>query len=316
MLITVMSEARAPRAPPRPARGIARLPPGGGDEPVRRRSAPPASPARSTTGCAGSRSTTNPRREEQDDHRRAAVPTASTPSVGRQGGRARAPHPHPSGPARRIVGARRDRHVRRSRRRSPRCADLAGRRAERVARRGARRPVGPRPAPRGQRPHRRGRRHASCGRPCSAERVPRDGDGEGKLAPRLGPRLPLKSPPTPRRATRPTKPWSRRASGPRSRRELARNPRFEQISPEVGELDEAAVDDALADDPDDDAGDAGRSHRRDRPEAPRVGETDRRAACSSTSPAAARRSHGGRVAGASCRTGPIGATSISTPAST
>ena len=31
-----------------------------------------------------------------------------------------------------------------------------------------------------------------------------------------------------------------------SRRELARNPRFEQISPDVGELDEAAVDEALA----------------------------------------------------------------------
>ena len=35
-----------------------------------------------------------------------------------------------------------------------------------------------------------------------------------------------------------------------SRRELARNPRFEQVSPEVGELDEAAVDDGLVDDPD------------------------------------------------------------------
>lgn len=36
-----------------------------------------------------------------------------------------------------------------------------------------------------------------------------------------------------------------------SRRDLARNPRFEQVSPEVGELDEAAVEDALSDDPDD-----------------------------------------------------------------
>jgi Mg-chelatase subunit ChlD len=35
-----------------------------------------------------------------------------------------------------------------------------------------------------------------------------------------------------------------------SRRELARNPRFEQISPEVGELDEAAIDELMADDPD------------------------------------------------------------------
>jgi Mg-chelatase subunit ChlD len=36
-----------------------------------------------------------------------------------------------------------------------------------------------------------------------------------------------------------------------SRRDLARNPRFEQVSPEVGELDEAAVDELMRDDPDD-----------------------------------------------------------------
>lgn len=36
-----------------------------------------------------------------------------------------------------------------------------------------------------------------------------------------------------------------------SRRELARNPRFEEISPEVGELDETAVEEAMSDDPDD-----------------------------------------------------------------
>lgn len=35
-----------------------------------------------------------------------------------------------------------------------------------------------------------------------------------------------------------------------SRRDLARNPRFEQVSPEVGELDEAAVEEGLVDDPD------------------------------------------------------------------
>jgi Mg-chelatase subunit ChlD len=35
-----------------------------------------------------------------------------------------------------------------------------------------------------------------------------------------------------------------------SRRELASNPRFQQVSPEVGELDEAAVDDGLIDDAD------------------------------------------------------------------
>ena len=35
-----------------------------------------------------------------------------------------------------------------------------------------------------------------------------------------------------------------------SRRELARHERFEQISPEVGELDESAVDEAMSEDPD------------------------------------------------------------------
>ena len=35
-----------------------------------------------------------------------------------------------------------------------------------------------------------------------------------------------------------------------SRRELSRNPRFEQVSPEVGELDESAVEEGLRDDPD------------------------------------------------------------------
>ena len=35
-----------------------------------------------------------------------------------------------------------------------------------------------------------------------------------------------------------------------SRRELAQNPQFEQISPEVGELDEAAVEEGLDEDPD------------------------------------------------------------------
>ncbi|MFM7126552.1 MAG: vWA domain-containing protein [Actinomycetota bacterium] len=35
-----------------------------------------------------------------------------------------------------------------------------------------------------------------------------------------------------------------------SRRELARHPQFEQVSPEVGELDESAVDEAMDEDPD------------------------------------------------------------------
>lgn len=39
-----------------------------------------------------------------------------------------------------------------------------------------------------------------------------------------------------------------------SRRELARNPRFEQVSPEVGEVDEAAVEEGMRDDPDETLG--------------------------------------------------------------
>lgn len=35
-----------------------------------------------------------------------------------------------------------------------------------------------------------------------------------------------------------------------SRRELSRQPRFEEVSPEVGELDESAVEEAMSDDPD------------------------------------------------------------------
>ncbi len=35
-----------------------------------------------------------------------------------------------------------------------------------------------------------------------------------------------------------------------SRRDLAKHDQFEQVSPEVGELDESAVDDAMDDDPD------------------------------------------------------------------
>ena len=36
-----------------------------------------------------------------------------------------------------------------------------------------------------------------------------------------------------------------------SRRDLSRNPRFEQVSPEVGELDEVAVEEGMAENPDD-----------------------------------------------------------------
>jgi Mg-chelatase subunit ChlD len=43
---------------------------------------------------------------------------------------------------------------------------------------------------------------------------------------------------------------SESAKRTQSRRELARHDRFEQVSPEVGELDEAAVDEGLLDDPD------------------------------------------------------------------
>ena len=72
-----------------------------------------------------------------------------------------------------------------------------------------------------------------------------------KLAPRLGPPAlaEVAADEGGRRSGRSRRAGARKRTT--SRRELARNPRFEQISPDVGELDEAAVDEALADDPDD-----------------------------------------------------------------
>ena len=90
----------------------------------------------------------------------------------------------------------------------------------------------------------------SCGTTCSAGstmRARRGGDGAGKV------HAPTGASPDPRsrrRATRPT-PRSARAEAQDDRgATLPRNPRFEQVSPEVGELDEAAVDEAMRDDPD------------------------------------------------------------------
>ena len=128
-----------------------------------------------------------PTRRRSSRARRGA--TAARSGVGRQGRRARAAHPDPSRPARRLVGARRDRHVRRGARRWRRCAGSRRRDPSVSAStpRWSRCPAGcgcaraPAGRPRTSSP--------SCGRRCSAGR---DGDGEAreKLAPRLGPPAP------------------------------------------------------------------------------------------------------------------------------
>ena len=128
MLITVMSEGEL--HVPRLGRlaGVAGLPAGGGDEPVRRdrhgphlgRGVRPGVPARR-------RLPVGERRERH--HPPGGADRRPRSGVGRQGRRTRAPHPHPSRSARRIVGARRDRHVR--------GGVVAGRRAWHLARRPA-----------------------------------------------------------------------------------------------------------------------------------------------------------------------------------
>ncbi len=78
-----------------------------------------------------------------------------------------------------------------------------------------------------------------------------DGSNEGKERPDRGDAGPLNSPPPARKVTPPTTRSPRRAARPPSRRSLEQQPHFDEISPEVGELDEDAVSEALDEDPDD-----------------------------------------------------------------
>ena len=106
-----------------------------------------------------------------------------------------------------------------------------------------RRPVGPGAAAGGQRAHRRGDRARVVGRRCSAKGPEHDPgrterpviDGGAGLIKRGD------------EAEAAVNEASRRTS---SRRELSRHQQFEQVSPEVGHLDERAFDDALATDED------------------------------------------------------------------
>ena len=93
-------------------------------------------------------------------------------------------------------------------------------------------------------PARPRRSSPSCGRPCSAA-GDEGGDGQEKLAPRPGP-------PVPAREGGAAADGRSQAARERttSRRRCRPQPRFEQVSPEVGELDEAGVEEAMADDPD------------------------------------------------------------------
>ena len=91
----------------------------------------------------------------------------------------------------------------------------------------------------------------SCGRPVFGRSASGDGDGEEKLAPRLGPPALAEVAASTAEGDEADEAVEQARKRTTSRRELARNPRFEQISPDVGELDEAAIDEALSDDPDD-----------------------------------------------------------------
>ena len=287
MLITVMSERRAARAPARSCRRCARVPAGRGDEPVRRhrhradlrRGVRPGVPAAGRLPAADRRAS---------DHRphEPARATLDRAWVG-QGGRARAPHPVARRPAGRLVGARRHRHVRGGHvaRGAARLAVAASRRvgldAALVALSGRiRLREGTTRTPRTSSP--------SCG-----ERVRPPGGRwaatREKRPPRTGRRRPAEpGTPAPRRATRPTTRSARRRRKTTSRRALAQQPHFEQVSPEVGELDEDAVDEALRGRPRRDAGAARRPDRRHRSEAARAWPAASPAGCSSTSPAAVR----------------------------
>jgi Mg-chelatase subunit ChlD len=79
----------------------------------------------------------------------------------------------------------------------------------------------------------------------------RGGRRRGKSwRPDWGNDLPLKSPPTAKEGDEADEEVAKSRRRTTSRRELQRNPRFEEISPEVGELDEDALDDAMEEDPD------------------------------------------------------------------
>jgi len=85
----------------------------------------------------------------------------------------------------------------------------------------------------------------SCGGRSSACRTPKRVTAREKMEPDRGHQLPLTREGV--EADAAVEQASRKTT---SRRDLARNPRFEEISPEVGELDESAFDEALGDDPD------------------------------------------------------------------
>ena len=143
----------------------------------------------------------------------------------------------------------------------------------------------------------------SCGARCSAGARRRRCGGKS-WQPRRG-QLPLNAADEGRRRRR-TRPIERVAQArPRRGASSPRNPRFEQVSPEVGELDEAAVDEGLVDDPDDTLAMLADITGRPTPGCASWPD-DSPGGCSSTSPVAARRGHGARVGSPSSRTDPTG----------
>ena len=245
MLITVMSEREL--HVPRLGRVVADpgLPAGRGDEPVRRRRHGAHLQRRVRPRVPAQRRLPVGRRGGGD--RRAGRRRRPTPAWVERDRRARPPHPRPPRPARRLVGARRARRDRRRVVAGRRCASsrsttpsvgldavlvaLSGRvrlreGCLRTSRGDHHRAVGRglRRRPPGRRRRRRRRRE--------------------KPRPRRGPPLPEGGAAGGRGHRR------RQALDDVAARRWPATPSFDQVSPEVGELDEAAFDDAMAEDAD------------------------------------------------------------------
>ena len=259
MLITVMSERELHVPRLGRDRRRSRLPPGGGDEPVRRRRHGAHLAAPSTTACAGSASTTSRRTRRRRSSPRAA-PTADDRVAG-EDRRAR-----PADPRRTPTCASARRCAARSTpppscRRSPRCASSRSPRRRSASTPIADRAVRPGAPARGLAAHEPRRSSPSCGTTVFGDRGSADGDGAntGKATAPTGASPGLKEgragAPTPS-----TRPSGRRRRGASS----ARHRSFEQVSPEVGELDEAAFDDLMRERPRRGAG-AARRHDPRRP---------------------------------------------------
>ena len=155
---------------------------------------------------------------------------------------------HPRRSARRLVGTWRHRHVRGGVVVGD-GAGYVGDQRRRVARCGARRAVRSHPAPGGDDPVDRGHRsRALVGRVRSQGRRRAARGKSGR--PERGDDGRLNAPPPAKEGDDADEEVAKARRKTTSRRSLEQQPNFDEISPEVGELDEDAVEAALEDDPD------------------------------------------------------------------